>query len=148
MGKAMSTRLTYVDGLGFNVELGGHTFMIDSPNPTFGGKDRGPSPKGLLLPALGGCTGMDVSSILTKMRVPFTSLEVRVDGELNDTHPIYFGSMHVTYVVRGPGLSKAKVQQAVALSQERYCGVSAMFAKAATLTHEIVIEEEATEGAA
>lgn len=142
MGPNAKTSLKYADGLAFEVTLGNHTFLVDSPNAAFGGQDRGPSPKSLLLPALGGCTAMDVTSILKKMKVPFTSLQVDVSGDLNDEHPIHFTRMHIKYIVRGKDIAEAKVQRAVELSQNTYCGVAAMLKKASEITYEIVIEEE------
>ena len=121
---SLTTTLTHIDGLAFNVKLGNHEFIIDSPNPKFGGQDRGPSPKSLILPALGGCTGMDVASILNKMRVPFSSLEVKVDAETNDQHPIHYTSLRITYIVRGKDIDRKKVERAVELSRTTYCGVS------------------------
>ncbi len=141
MGSKITSTLTHMDGLAFNVELGGHTFVIDSPNPKFGGKDRGPSPKSLILPALGGCTGMDVASILQKMRVPFTGLEVTVEAETNDQHPVYYTELRITYTVRGKGIDRKKVERAVELSRTTYCGVSFMLEPRSKITHEIVIEE-------
>ncbi len=142
MGSSVTTTLTHVDGLAFNVKLGNHEFIIDSPNPRFGGKDRGPAPKSLILPSLGGCTGMDVASILQKMRVPFTGLEVKVEAETNDQHPVYYTSIQITYTVRGKGIDRKKVERAVELSRTTYCGVSYMLEPRCKISHEIVIEEE------
>lgn len=142
MGSKITSTLTYIDGLAFNVELGGHTFVIDSPNPKFGGKDRGPAPKSLILPSLGGCTGMDVASILQKMRVPFTGIEVKVEAETNDHHPVYYTKIHLTYTVRGKNLDRKKVERAVELSRTTYCGVSYMLEPRTTITHEIVLTDE------
>jgi putative redox protein len=89
--------------------------------------------------ALGGCTGMDVVSILKKMRVKFDSFSVRIEGELTDEHPKYYTHMHIIYEFRGKDLPLDKLQKAVDLSQERYCGVSVSYRKAMILTHEIKV---------
>ncbi len=83
----------------------------------FGGEDKGPRPKPLMLAALGGCTGMDVVSILKKMRVDFKSLNVIVEGELSEEHPRRFTKMHVIYEVEGENLPMDKIQKAVSLSR-------------------------------
>ncbi len=126
-------------GMAFDVELDGHTFPVDA-KAEFGGADLGPRPKGLLLSALGGCTGMDVASILAKMRVPLEAFRVEVEAPLTEEHPRVYAAIHIRYVFRGQDLPMDKLERAVQLSQERYCGVSAMLAKAAPLTHEIVVE--------
>ena len=83
---AHMTTATWTEDLAFDVELDGHHFMVDA-DKEFGGKNRGPKPKGLLLSALGGCTGMDVASLLTKMKMPFDSFSLEVEGEVGDEHP-------------------------------------------------------------
>ena len=143
MGDSVRTSLKLIDGLAFEVDMGNHHFVIDTNKTQFGGKDRGPAPKSLILPALGGCTAMDVTSILNKMKVPFTSIEVEVVAETNDEHPVYFTHIHLKYIVRGKNLNEKKIYRAVQLSQETYCGVSFMLKKSSELTHEIVIEDEA-----
>lgn len=97
----------------------------------------GPTPKELLLVALAGCTGMDVASILEKMKEPVRSLRVTAEGDQTDEHPRVFKFFHIVYEVEGEGLSPDKVMRAVTLSQERYCGVSHMLKKAAPVTFEV-----------
>lgn len=132
--------VSWKEGMAFAVELDGHRFEVDA-KPEVGGSDRGPRPKGLLLSALGGCTGMDVVSILAKMRIPLDSFRVEVEAPLTEDHPKVYAAIHVRYVFRGKDLPMDKLERAVQLSQERYCGVSAMLAKAAPITHEIVVED-------
>lgn len=133
-----STRVTYTDGMAFDVELQGHHFTVDA-EAQVGGSDRGPRPKALLLSALAGCTGMDVVAILKKMRMPFASFSVDVSGELTDEHPKVFRALHVTYRFTGEELDRAKIERAVELSQTTYCGVTAMLRKTAEITTEIVL---------
>ncbi len=92
-----------------------------------------------MLTALGGCTGLDVVSILAKMRVVLDGFEVRLHADQTEEHPKVFKGIHVTYVFRGAELPQDKLQKAVSLSQERYCGVSAMLAKACPITYEILV---------
>ena len=130
--------VTLTEGMAFEVGLNGHKFMIDADEKV-GGKDSGPRPKALTLASLGGCTGMDVISILRKMRVEPDYFNVEVGAEMTDEHPKYYNKIHVTYSFRGKDLPMDKLEKAVNLSQEQYCGVSAMLGKAATITSEIKI---------
>ena len=94
------------------------------------------TPMELVLIALCGCTASDVVSILRKKREPFIALEVRAKGERAETHPKVFTSIHLTYTVRGTVTEKA-MEDAVRLSKEKYCSVSAMLEKTATITYNI-----------
>lgn len=129
-------KCNWKDGMAFGVEINGHEITIDAVEQ-FGGKDRGPRPKPLLLVSLAGCTAMDVVSLLKKMRVDFEDLSVTVAGELTDEHPKYYKKIHVTYFIKGDYVDNVKVGKAVTLSQDRYCGISAMLGKVSDLTHEI-----------
>jgi putative redox protein len=99
----------------------------------------GPRPKPLLLAGLGGCTGMDVISILRKMRVEPEYFNVVVLAESTNEHPMYYKKIHIEYQFRGKDLPMDKLEKAVNLSQERYCGVSFMLGKASEITSEIKI---------
>lgn len=127
-------------GMVFDSEVHGHHVITDSA-PEFGGKNRGPRPKAMVLTALGGCTGMDVVSILNKMRVSPDQLRVTARAEESEDHPKVYTSIHLTYEFKGKDLPMDKLKKAVDLSQERYCGVSTMLRKACTLTYEIKILE-------
>ena len=94
------------------------------------------SPMELVLIALCGCTASDVVGILRKKREPFTGLEVRAQGERADGYPAVYTSIHLTYTVRGE-VSKKAMEDAVRLSKEKYCSVSAMLAKTANITYTI-----------
>ena len=127
------------EAMSFETTLNGHKIILDA-DEAVGGTDKGPRPKALLLVSLAGCTAMDVISILGKMRVQPEAFRVETDGELTEEHPKYYHKLHLRYVFKGKDLPVDKLEKAVSLSQERYCGVSAMLSKAATITHEIVIE--------
>jgi len=139
MGKeVVSTK--WLDGMAFECDINGHKVTIDAV-PEVGGKDRGPRPKPLMLASLGGCTAMDVISILKKMRVDVKDLNVIVEGELTDKHPKHFYKMHVIYEVTGKDLPMDKVKKAVTLSEDRYCGVSAVYKQVVEITSEIRLIE-------
>jgi len=89
---------------------------------------------------LGGCTGMDVVSMLKKMRVEFESLNIEVEGELTDEHPKVYHTITINYIFKGKGLPMEKLEKAVNLSQDRYCGVTAMLNPAAKIEHKIIVE--------
>jgi len=125
--------------MAFDAEVNGFSIKIDATEAV-GGKNGGPRPKPLSLVSLGGCTGMDVISILGKMRVEPDYFNVEISGELTEEHPKYYNKIHIRYIFRGENLPMAKLEKAVTLSQDRYCGVTAMLDKVADITHEIVVE--------
>jgi len=139
MGKeTVNTR--WLSNMAFEAEINGHKIVVDAL-PEVGGENRGPRPKPFMLAALGGCTGMDVISILNKMRVEVDSFNVRVEGDLTEEFPKHFYKMHVIYEFSGKDLPMDKLQKAVSLSEERYCGVSAVYKKTMEMTSEIRILE-------
>ena len=134
----MSTKVkvVYNEEMSFIAEVNNHKIMLDA-DEAVGGKNRGPAPKPLTLVSLGGCTGMDVVSILKKMRVAFDSLNIEIEAESTDEHPKTYKSIHLIYHFTGKELPVAKLEKAVNLSQDRYCGVSEMLRKASELSYEI-----------
>lgn len=133
-------KINWLKNMAFKAEVSGHEIILDASEKV-GGENRGPRPKPLMMTALAGCTGMDVVSILTKMRVEFDDFSVSVEGDLTEEHPKQFTKMHVIYVFKGKNLPLDKIQKAVNLSEERYCGVSASYRKAFEITSEIRITE-------
>ncbi len=103
-----------------------------------GGDDIGASPKQLMLASLAGCTGMDVVSMLRKMKVDFSDYSMDVDAELTDDHPRIYNKVKLTYKIKIAAEDQPKMEKAVALSKEKYCGVSAMFTAFAELTTAII----------
>lgn len=124
--------------MAFDIELNDHHLIIDA-DPKVGGENKGPRPKGLLLSSLAGCTGMDVVSILKKMKVEDYKLKLVIDGELTEEHPKIYHTINLNYIFTGKDLSSAKLKRAVELSETRYCGVSEMFRKAATVNSKIIV---------
>jgi putative redox protein len=123
----------------FESELDGHRLVVDA-DPASGGEDAGPRPKKLMLLALAGCTGMDVVSLLKKMRVDFEDFRITVRADVTDEHPKHYEHMHLVYRFWGHDLPMDKLTKAVEMSQERYCGVSAAYRKGMEITWEIVLE--------
>lgn len=135
---AAKTVLHWKEDLAFEVELQGHRFMVDADSQ-FGGKDRGPRPKALLLSGLAGCTGMDVASLLGKMRVRFDTFDVEVEGADTEEHPKVFKEIVIRYIFTGAELDREKIDKAVDLSLTKYCGVHAMLGKTAAIRHEVLL---------
>jgi len=135
---ATKTTLEWQGDMSFAVDLQGHRFTVDA-DARFGGKNQGPRPKHLVLSALGGCTGMDLVSLLQKMKMPFDSLAVEVEGESAEEHPQVYKRILIRYVLKGAELDREKIDKAVALSLQKYCAVHAMLSGSAQITHEVVL---------
>lgn len=130
--------LEWLENMAFKTQLNGHELILDASTEG-GGENRGPRPKILMMVALAGCTGMDVVSILKKMRVEVEGFNVRVEGELTEEHPKHYTSMKIIYEFKGKDLPMEKLEKAVSLSEERYCGVNAVYKKAMAVSTEIRI---------
>ncbi len=124
----------------FDALVSGHHVIMDAL-PDAGGEDQGVRPKQLMLAALAGCTGMDVISILRKMKVEPESFNIKVEADVTEEHPKHYNKMHIIYELKGKDLPLDKIQKAVELSQDKYCGVSAAYKKAMPLSWEIKIVE-------
>jgi putative redox protein len=125
------------EAMQFSATVNGHTLILDA-EAEFGGQDKGPRPKPLLLVSLAGCTAMDVIAILRKMKLEVKSFKVKVDGELTEEHPKTYRKIHIAYILSGD-LPAEKVEHAVNLSREKYCGVNAMLNKVSEVTYSIEI---------
>ncbi len=115
-----------------------HLTVLDAKDED-GGNNQGPTPKELVLEGLAGCTAMDVLAILRKMRQDVQSFNVEVKTSLTDEHPRVFKDIHIVYTASGK-MEEAKLKRAIELSQDKYCGVSAMLKKNSTVTYEYKIE--------
>ena len=141
MADQVTASAVLLDGMVFRGTAGsGHELLMDSA-PASGGENRGFRPMELLAIGLAGCTGMDVISILRKMRQEVTNYEVKVSGDRRDEHPRIFTGITVTHVVTGRSLNPQNVARAVELSATRYCPASATISKATPIKHEYVIVE-------
>ena len=130
----------WLDKMAFEIQLGDHKIIVDAAKEV-GGENRGVRPKPLMMAALAGCTGMDVVSILKKMRVELKALNIRAEGDITEEHPKQFYKMKVIYEFTGKDLPMDKLQKAVKLSEESYCGVRASYDKAMEVSSEIIVHE-------
>jgi len=110
--------------------------LIDAAKEV-GGQGKGVRPKAMMLSSLAGCTAMDIVSLLRKMRAEVDDFKVEVAANLTDEHPKYYDKVHVIYRFYGDEFKKDKIEKAVSLSAERYCGVMEMFRQFSEVTHEI-----------
>lgn len=124
--------------MAFEARIENYSVMMDAL-PAFGGTKQGPTPKPLLMASLGGCTGMDVISLARKMRQEVESLEIVLKGSIADEHPMHYEAIHLVFEFTGKGLEVDKLQKAVDLSQEKYCGVADTLKGSVKLTYEIVV---------
>ena len=130
--------VTWSNNMKFETHIDGHQLILDT-DPEFGGQNEGPRPKALMMVALAGCTGMDVISILKKMKVELSYFNVMVEGDLREEHPKKFEAMKVIYEFKGVNLELEKLEKAVNLSIEKYCGVNANYKEAMKMDYEIKI---------
>ena len=122
-------------GLTFESAIGDHKIIMDA-------EGKGPKPKPLLLSALAGCTGMDIASLIKKMKIEVEDFDIHVKAEMTEEHPKYYKKIHIVYTFSGDNLNTKKIERAVELSQEKYCGISEMLRKSSELTYEIVYKEK------
>lgn len=135
------TTLNWVENLHFQANIDGFTIELDSL-PEEGGKSAGPRPKPLLLTSLGGCTAMDVVSILKKMKSEITSFKLKVEGDTTEEHPKKFTGITIIYELVGNDIKPDNLKKAVALSIERYCGVYATLIQALPINTQIILNGE------
>src|SRR6266702_476704 len=141
MAEQMTATVRLETGMRFDAEAGsGHHVTLDAAEQD-GGQNTGFRPMELLLAGLGGCTGMDVISILRKKRQQVTGYEVHVSGIRAEDHPMVFVEITVEHIVTGHPIQPEAVERAIQLSEERYCGAGAMLGKVAHLTHTFRIVE-------
>ena len=136
----MKTITKWVEALAFDATAdSGHTVRIDT-SAEGGGLGSGMNPKKMLLASLSGCSGMDVVEILTKMKVVFTKLEIEAEAEQTEDHPKVFKFISMVYRVDAKPEDIDKVKRAVALSHEKYCGVSAMLTRHCEISYSIELK--------
>jgi putative redox protein len=124
----MQTTLKWNSGIEFIAEIGQHQITLDGKAPL--GKDKGPTPKELVVAGLAGCTAMDVIALLKKYKQPVTALSVTSSVKTSEPtkHPVVFTEALIEFHATGE-IDPAKLIEAVELSQTKFCGVSAMFAE-------------------
>lgn len=139
----MATKVVtkWTGGLSFDSLVTGHHVILDASEEG-GGHDSGVRPKALMLTSIAGCSGMDIVSILGKMKVKDYSFEMDIEGESTTEHPIVYHTITVIYKFSGKDLPPDKILRAVTLSNETYCGATAMMRKAAKIVVKIYINDE------
>lgn len=125
----------HLENFAFESTIDAYKFKMDSSEAPTG--EGAPSPKKLMLSALAGCTGIDVVSILQKMKVDFTEFSIEIEASLTEEHPKIYDNVSIVYSINVTDSDKPKVERAVQLSKEKYCGVSAMFGHFAKIKWEI-----------
>lgn len=114
----------------------GHHVMMDTD--VEGQEREGLSPKALMLSSLAGCSGLDVVSVLEKMKVEVDDYKMVVEGQLTDEHPKIYHTVTIDYHFTGKDLNESKIRKAVDLSAEKYCGVMEMFRQFADVKINII----------
>lgn len=122
--------------MAFESTLSDGIIRIDVPESS-GGDGKGMRPKALMLTSLAGCSGLDVASLIKKMRLEVEDFRIETDGELTEEDPQTYHSVAIRYVFTGKNLSEEKLNKAVHLSVEKYCGVMKMFESFAKINVEI-----------
>lgn len=117
------------------------TVLIDAAEE-IGGQGKGLRPKALMLSSLAGCTAIDIVSLLKKMRAEVSDFKIDVEANLTDEHPKYYDKVKITYRFYGSDFKKDKIEKAVNLSVDRYCGVIKMFRKFSEVSTEIIYIEQ------
>ena len=125
----------WAGALAFDSHIHNHVVRIDGEHTPE--TDTGPGPKSLLLSSLTGCTAIDVAMILNKMRIKYDALEVEAIAPLTEEHPKVYTEIRLIYRVSGTELSAERVNRAVDLSMNNYCGVTAMLRAHCPVTHEV-----------
>ena len=135
---AIEIKTTWKGNMQFESTNPGGNLMIEGGTDN---DDTGYRPKALMLSSLAGCSGLDIVSLLKKMRAEAENFEIDISANLTDEHPKYFDKVHVEYKFYGNDFKKAKIEKAVNLSEVRYCGVMEMFRQFAVVTTEIIYIE-------
>ncbi len=141
-GRPSSTvNLTWEGGFRFESrDTHGHTLTLDAPQSD-GASFEGFMPGDMLLTALAGCSGIDVASILTKMRQKVEGIEISVKGRQNPEPPWTWEDIEIRYTIRGVGLKECLVRRAIFLSEQKYCSIGATVSGRARITSDFDIVE-------
>jgi putative redox protein len=136
----MHADVKWVEDMTFVGKADSNHWTVMGTGPEFGGDAGATKPLELVLVGLGGCSGMDVVSILRKKRSSFTSLRIDVQAERAPKHPTTLTAVHMVYRVGGEGVKAQDVEEAVKLSQEKYCAIAAILARGCPVTYEVRLE--------
>lgn len=134
----MKIQTNYIGNKRFQSGEGNASITMDAPQQV-GGLGEGVGPKTLLLYGLAGCTGLDVVAILEKKKVSYDSFVLEVSAEQTNKHPKVFKNIKVIYKFETEESNRPDIERAITLSEEQFCGVSAMLSKTAKIEWELVI---------
>jgi len=133
----MEVELKYIEGLQFKaVSDSNHAIILDSKISARYG--QGARPMELILMGLVGCAGMDIVSLLQKMRIQFNDFVVTAKADIAEEHPKVFTSIHIIYKVYG-NVDKSKLERAIELTESRYCPAYVMLKKSVPISSEYKI---------
>ena len=124
------------EGMSFTANIDDHKTRMDTADDA--GNNSGPGPKKLMLASLAGCTGIDIVSILNKIKISFSEFSIDTDAMLTNDHPRIYNEVHIIYKIKIAVGDRLKMEKAVKLSEEKYCGVLAMFRSFAKMTSTII----------
>ncbi|MCS7201331.1 MAG: OsmC family protein [Dictyoglomus sp.] len=131
----METKIVWNGNMKFTGTTPSNFSIIMDASPDHGGENQGPRPMELILVALGGCTGMDVISILQKMKEKVETFEIKISAERAEEHPKVYRKVHLEYIFKGENLKEENIKKAIELSQTKYCSVSAILRGTAEVTY-------------
>ncbi len=141
----MLIELNKIDGV-YHFEAkneSGNKVDIDA-SPAIGGTGKGARPMELLIMGLGGCSAIDIISILQKQKIDVKDFKIKIDAQRQaDAIPALFEKIHIEFILKGD-IDQAKAERAASLSMEKYCSVAKTLEKTATITHSLTIEREYT----
>lgn len=137
----MDAKVTWKSGLTFTGKTGSGFDIPLGTGTDHGGDGSAPGPMEVVLVALGGCTAMDVISILEKKQQDVTAFEIQVHGDRSEVHPKVYTDITLEYIVTGHHLDPTAVNRAVELSETKYCSVNAMLKKSVNITTKITLHE-------
>lgn len=131
----METKVVWNGKMQFTGTTPSNFDIVMDAVPEHGGENKGPAPMELIPVALGGCTGMDVISILNKMKEKVEHFEMRITTERATEHPKVYTKVHIEYIFKGENLNEENIKKAIELSQNKYCSVSAILRETAEVTY-------------
>ncbi len=134
----MKAGVNWIAGMQFEGNAGNQKVKLDSKPPL--GKGEGMTPKELVALGLGSCTAMDVVALLRKYKQTVETFRVEVETNLTQQHPAVFADVQLAFHVTG-NIEPDKLKEAIALSQTKYCGVSAMIAKTAPISYKVMLND-------
>ena len=138
---SMKAKIKLIDGIALaGTSDSNHWITLDGPEE-FGGFSAGPRPMELMLMGLAGCAGMDVLSILRKKRVKLNDFSMEVEAERAEDHPRVFTRIKLNYIFSGKNILPSDIERSIALTEEKYCGATAMLKKSVEIIHNYRILE-------